>query len=137
MPTPKTDVEINARCAVLMGWEYRCAGNIPEHFDPTAGYWNDEGTEGRDYVFISRREDYSPATKIEQALELLDKWNENDEKDWGAFHIGLRYDAEMREWFVQSQQDDFGDYLKETKTTSLKDLPRKIVETVLEVEGGR
>lgn len=111
--TPKTNAERNARCAAIMGWvEY------PKWWKVVKYEWKD-GRNIKDVTYVIPIKDYSPSTKIEQALEVAFKSSLPVLLDPSPTGISV----EIGEFICGS----FG---------SLPDCARKIVETVLEVEDG-
>jgi hypothetical protein len=111
----KINAELDAECAKRMGWEkYNSYYCIPssEGNDDMGGY------EKR-----CRIKDYSPTTKIEQALEFALKLNCDVRIDNAPIR-GIRLTTWMNIGTVSI-----------TYHQSLPDCARKIVETLLEVEG--
>lgn len=115
MTIPKTDAELNARCAEIMGWIL-----VPSS-GSNGDYYAKAELESKPIVFV---ENYSPVTKIKQALE---------------FAIKMRVSV-MFEPLAEGEGFGLEIYIPNSKVYSygltLSDCARKIVETVLEVEGG-
>lgn len=121
-----TDAERNARCAEVMGWSKK---SFPSQSKP--------GVEGQPLIaipyedayldkkgaFVIYAKDHSPITKIDQALELA---------------IRMRVSV-MFEPVAEGEGFGLEMYIPNSKIYSygltLPDCARKIVKTVLEVEG--
>jgi hypothetical protein len=114
--TPKTTAEINARCAEIEGYEWRDEyRNVGCIFAP--GYY-DEG------VLI---ENYSPTTKIEQALRFG--------KEAVSKGIVRRISVEIIPSYYLQIWDKKGELVYQAFPKDEETCARKIVETALEVEG--
>lgn len=113
---PKTDTAKNARCAELMGYTKT---PVVEFSTNTRNWMTCERDEAGFLKEIPVK-DYSPVTKIEQAMDF-------------AFKQGVYLTFyPQTDGSIQLSVDGG----KSMRCESLSDCARKIVETILEVENG-
>lgn len=119
---PPTNPELDHFAAEeIMGWEVKTHS---DGFQTRNDYHESWGLK----TFAISVADFSPTTKIEQALECLIAWNKE------CLHvdmIDLIFDAFKGTWRVGLAKDEFN-----VNPIELKDLALKIMQTLWEMEEG-